>query len=384
MSRMRFAEISLPALKHNVRHIIEKSGGATLIAVVKANGYGHGAVTVAEAAIDAGASIIGVADLPEAFSLREGGIESPILSWLHGKGADFAKALQHNISLGVSRLDQLEEIAEAAKETGHQATIHLKLDTGLSRGGLEPDVWVSAFARSRELQNEGLICVQGIFSHLSNAGEEEDLKQANNFNKAVALAAGKGLKPALIHLASSAATFGPEYLHYNTVRVGLSIYGLSPFEGVPSAELGLQPAMTLKAEVLAVRTIEPKIGVSYNYIYRAERRTRLALIPIGYADGMPRTLNQDEMTVVVRGVRCKIVGRIAMDQCVIDLTPLGEEAHDVQVGEEVTLFGDPATGVPAIEEWAERMQTINYEIVARLGPRIQRININSGQENNGV
>lgn len=370
---MRMAEISLEAVRHNVKRILEASSDAHLIAVVKANGYGHNAALIADAAFKAGASIIGVTDLGEAFRLRKAGITAPVLSWLHGPDADFAEALKQNIELGISRPEQLDAVATASKETKLIATLHLKVDSGLSRGGLAPSSWAATFAKAKQLQDEGVIEVKGIFSHLSNAGAEEDLLQAANFDRAIAALEEAGIDPQLKHLSSTAATLSSPHLRYNAVRVGLGLYGLSPFEDKTSADLGLRPVMTLKCQVIALRTVERGAGISYSYIYRAPGETKLALIPMGYADGLPRLLNQTGASVTVRGVACPIVGRIAMDQCVIDLTPLGVDAELVEVGEYVTLFGDPQRGVASIDDWAQKMQTINYEIAARLGSRIEQV-----------
>lgn len=373
MTHMRSAEVSVSAVKQNVRQILATTNNASLIAVVKANGYGHGAKIVAEAALEAGASIIGVTDLREAFALRDAGITAPILSWLHGPDVDFRSAVSADIQIGITRLDQIYTLAEIASELDVKPRVHLKVDTGLSRGGLAPTVWNEAFEKCAELQKAAKLEVVGIFSHLSNAGNEEDLQQAKIFEKAIETAKLMGIEPQMLHLASSAAVFTSPHLHFNAVRVGLAIYGLSPFEDKSSAELGLRPAMTLKAQIISRRTIASGVGVSYGYLFRAEAETQLALVPVGYADGLPRLLNTDTITATVRGTQCNIVGRIAMDQCVIDLTPLGDAAEAIAVGEQVTLFGDPQSGVTSVDDWARNMQTINYEIVARLGGRIEQV-----------
>ncbi|MBN9613672.1 MAG: alanine racemase [Actinobacteria bacterium] len=366
---MRVAEISLPAIRHNVRRIRELTGGA-VITVMKANGYGHGAEICARAAIEAWATLIGVADLEEALALREAGIEAPILCWLHGVRVDWDAAVAEDIEVGVSHLAQLEGVAAAAARTGRSATVQFKLDTGLSRNGASADEWAELFARGAELQGEGAVRVRGIFSHLANAGEEQDRLQAARFDEAVELLRRAGIEPELIHLAASAATLSSPHLHYNAVRVGMAVYGCSPFADRTSADFGLIPAMTLRSEIVGLRPVAEGAGVSYGYNHVTQGETTLALVPMGYADGLPRALNGAGATVAIAGRHCPIVGRIGMDQCIVDL---GSLARKVSVGEPVVLFGDPSTGVPPVEVWSELMRTINYEIVVGIGPRVLRV-----------
>lgn len=366
---MRVAEVSLPAIRHNVRRLREVAGGA-VIAVVKAGGYGHGAVISARAALEGGAVLIGVADLEEALALREGGIEAPILCWLHGARVDWGAAVEASIEVGISHLTQLEAVAAAAERLGRTATVQFKVDTGLSRNGAAPEEWAELFTRAADLVRDGAVCVRGIFSHLANAGEPEDLAQGARFDAAVSLLRQAGIEPELVHLAASAATFTRPQLRYNTVRVGMAIYGLSPFADRTSAELGLVPAMTLRSEIVGLRPVPGGTGVSYGYNHVAQAETTLALVPMGYADGLPRALNGAGATVAIAGKHCPIVGRIGMDQCIVDL---GSLARKVSVGEPVILFGDPSTGVPPVEVWSELMRTINYEIVVGIGPRVLRV-----------
>lgn len=367
---MRIAEISLPAIRHNVRRIVEVTGGGAVIAVVKANGYGHGADIAAKAAIEGGATLIGVTDLEEALSLRDAGIEAPILCWLHGARADFDSAVTERLEIGVSHIAQLEALAAAARRVGQVVTIQFKLDTGLSRNGAAPDEWSELFARGVELEREGVVRIRGIFSHLANSGADSDRAQAARFDAAVAELRRLGGDPELIHLAASAATFTSPHLHYNCVRVGVAVFGLSPFADRTSADLGLVPAMTLRSEVVAMRQVPAGTGVSYGYNHVAQSDTTLALVPIGYADGMPRALNGAGATVAIAGQHCPIVGRIGMDQCIVDLGKLGSK---VNIGDPVVLFGDPTTGVPPVEVWAELMRTINYEIIVSIGSRVLRL-----------
>ncbi len=366
---MRVAEISLPAIRHNVRRIREMTGGAVIV-VVKADGYGHGAAIAAEAALAGGAAMVATADLEEALALRGSGIDAPLLCWLHGPRADFAEAVAADIEIGVSNLQQLEDLAAAAARSGKRAPLQFKVDTGLSRNGAAPEEWEALFARAAELERDGHLRVRGIFSHLANAGDENDRAQAARFDEAVAMLRGAGIEPEMIHLAASAATLTSPHLHYNTVRVGVAAYGLSPLADRTSAQLGLIPAMTLRSEIVALRGVPAGTGVSYGFNHVCETATTLALVPIGYADGMPRALNGAGAWVTVAGEHRPIVGRIGMDQFIVDVGPL---AGRLSLGEPVVLFGDPERGHPPIEIWAGLLHTINYEIVVGIGPRVLRV-----------
>lgn len=365
---MRVAEISLPAIRHNVASVRERTGGAVIV-VVKADGYGHGAVIAAKAAVEGGAAMIATADLEEALALREGGIDAPLLCWLHGVRVDFGQAIAADIDTGISHLRQLEDFAAAAVRLGQPGTVQFKIDTGLSRNGAAPDEWAALFARAAELVEAGTIRVRGIFSHLANAGAEGDRAQADRFDEAIALLRESGIEPEMIHLAASAATLSSPHLHYNTVRVGIAAYGLSPFADKTSAQLGLIPAMTLRSEIVALRGVPAGTGVSYGFNHVCETATTLALVPMGYADGMPRALNGSGAWVTVAGEPRPIVGRIGMDQFIVDVGPLAGRLH---LGEPVVLFGDPERGRPPIETWAGLMRTINYEIVSGIGSRVLR------------
>ncbi|WP_336991149.1 alanine racemase [Leucobacter sp. VD1] len=373
---MRVAEISLSAIRHNVARVRELTGGAVIV-VVKADGYGHGASIAAEAALAGGAAMVATADLEEALALREAGIEAPILCWLHGVRVDFADAVAADIEIGVSRVQQLEALADAARRVGRTATAQLKVDTGLSRNGAAPDEWAGLFARAAELAQQGLVRVRGVFSHLANAGDEHDRGQAARFDEAIALLREAGIDPEMQHLAASAATLSSPHLHYNTVRVGMAAYGLSPFADKTSAQLGLVPAMTLRSEIVALRGVPAGTGVSYGFNHVCETATTLALVPMGYADGMPRALNGAGAWVTVAGEPRPIVGRIGMDQFIVDVGPL---AGRVALGEPVVLFGDPELGHPPVEIWAGLMRTINYEIVAGIGSRVRRVASDGGAE----
>lgn len=367
---MRVAEVSVSAIRQNVRRLRELTGGGNVIVVVKACGYGHDAAIAARAAMAGGATMIATADLEESLSLRESGIDAPLLCWLHGPRVDFAAAIEQSIDVGVSHLSQLEALAQAARATGKRATLQFKIDTGLSRNGAAREEWEALFARGAELERDGLVRVRGIFSHLANAGEDADLAQGARFDEAIAALREAGSDPEMIHLAASAATFTRPELYYNTVRVGMAAYGLSPLAGKNSAQLGLVPAMTLRSEVVALRGVPAGTGVSYGFNHVCEVATTLALVPVGYADGMPRALNGAGAWVTIAGERCPIVGRIGMDQFIVDVGPI---AGRIDIGAPVILFGDPERGFPSIDIWAGLMRTINYEILVGIGPRVLRV-----------
>ena len=368
----REAVIDLDAIARNVRTIAERVAPAEVMAVVKANSYGHGAVEAARAALAGGATRLGVADLDEAFELREAGIDAPILAWLHDPDADFAAAVAADVEIGISSLDQLERAAAAAAATAtgsrSPAAVHLKIDTGLSRNGVAEADWSAVVARAAELETAGLVTVTGIFSHFANTSRDVDAAQLAVFERALERAATAGLNPTVRHLASSEQAIRDPSSRYDLVRIGIGVYGLTPFgDGTTCTDLGLTPAMSLRARVAAVRQVEAGAGASYGHLWHADAPTTLALVPLGYADGIPRHATGGGAEVLLAGARRPVVGRVAMDQFIVDV---GDAS--VAVGDEVVVFGDPASGAPTADEWAEASGTIGYEIVTRIGPRVQR------------
>jgi alanine racemase len=357
-SPTREAIIDRGAIEHNVRTLRAAAHTREFIAVVKANGYGHGAVASARGAIAGGASRLGVADVAEAIELRAARIDHPVVAWLHGPDTDFAAAIAANIELGLSTIDHLRRVAAQAGSA--VPLVHLKFETGLGRGGSAPADWAAFMAEASRLEREGRLRVDGIFSHLSGTSHEDDLAQLALFRDAMSGAIDAGLRPRIRHLAATGAALDLPATRLDAVRVGLGIYGLSPFDDRSSATLGLRPAMTLQAPVAAVRRVKAGQGASYGYTYRAERDTTFALVPIGYADGVPRQAS-------IGGQRFRVAGRVAMDQFIVDV---GDAP--VRVGDRAVLFGDPLRGAPTATEWAEAADTINYEIVTRLGPRVTR------------
>jgi alanine racemase len=371
---MREARIDLGAIRSNIATLRSAVSPAALMVVVKAEGYGHGAIEAAKAAVDAGTDWLGVVDLAEGLALREAGITIPILAWLHGEDADFTAAVAANIDVGVSSLGQLERAAA----TGGLAQIQIKVDTGLSRNGVEERESAALFERAAAHERAGRVRVRGLWSHLANAGEAEDLEQVRRFTLFVAAARDAGLTPELRHLAATAGALRVPASRFDLVRIGVGVYGLSPFEDASSAELGLRPAMELSAEIISVKRVPAGVGVSYGYAYRTSAETTLALVPLGYADGIPRHASSvagktgaadgPGAPVSINGRAYRVCGRVAMDQFVVDV---GDD--QVRVGDRAILFGDPTTGVPSADDWADAADTINYEIVTRIGPRVTRV-----------
>jgi alanine racemase len=359
---LREARIDLGAVRNNVGVLHELVAPAQVMAVVKADAYGHGAVHVACAAVEAGAGWLGVADLSEAMQLRDAGVAAPILAWLHAASTDFAPAIAAGVDLGVSTLDQLERAAAVG-----DAVVQLKLDTGLSRNGFAPAEARAAFARAAELERTGRLRVRGIFSHLSNTSPADDDAQLALYTRLLGEAVAAGLEPELRHIAASEAAIRRPDLRFDLVRAGIALYGLPAVDGMDVRALGLRPVMEVAGTIAAVRRVPAGAGVSYGFTVRTQRETTLALVPLGYADGVPRAAS-NRAEVLVGDRRCPVVGRIAMDQFLVDV---GDSP--VVPGDRVVLWGDGTTGAPTVEDWAQWAGTIDYEIVARLGARVPRI-----------
>ncbi|MFF1251057.1 alanine racemase [Pseudarthrobacter sp. NPDC058329] len=371
----RSAVIDLDAIRHNVRRLAAAASPAKVMAVVKADAYGHGAVPVARAALDAGASWLGVAHISEALALRAAGIEAPLLAWLHTTESNFSAAVAAGVDIGCSGWE-LDRIVAAAREQERPARIHLKVDTGLGRNGATLDTWDHLVGEAMEYQDQGLLRVVGIFSHLAVADEPERPEtdqQLAAFREAIAVAEDAGVDPEVRHLANTPATLSRPDTHFDLVRVGLGIYGLSPFDGQTSAELGLRPAMTLRTLVSQCKEVPDGQGVSYGLHYRTSGPSTLGLIPLGYADGVPRVATGGPVRVA--GKTYPVVGRIAMDQMVIDFGGTGPAGAGL-LGAEAELFGDGADAGPTADDWARAAGTINYEIVTRISPRVPRRFIN--------
>lgn len=362
---MRELVIDLDAVIHNYQNM-KRRFGVQVMAVVKADAYGHGMVPVARALESVGVDGFGVADVEEALTLRMAGIKSPILAWILDPNDDFVDAVAHNIDLGIANVDQLERVVAAAKSIGKVAHIHLKVDTGLGRNGSTLEQWPHLVAQTKAAVANSAVDVSGIFSHLSTTSEADDLAQIAKFDQALALAREAGLAYERAHLTASDGSISYPQAHYDMVRVGIALYGLDPFSTHRASEFGLRPAMTAKSIVVQTKRVPAGQGVSYGYLHRTETETTLALVPVGYAEGLPRNTSAAAVAMI-NGEPFSINSRVAMDQFVLDV---GDS--NVNPGDEVILFGDPATGAPSVDDLADACGTINYEIVTRMGGRFKR------------
>ena len=365
------AEIDLAAVRANVAELQRRAGDAAVMAVVKADGYGHGMVPCARAALAGGATWLGVAFVDEALVLREAGIDVPVLAWLISPHTDLRPAAQHRVDVSVSASWALDLAAVAARESKRTIRVHLKADTGLGRGGAMPEEWPRLCEQAAKLAADALISVVGVWSHLAYADSPTHptiARQVEQFQRALQVAASFGVLPEVRHLANSAATLALPDTHYDLVRPGVAVYGLSPGPQVGrAADLGLRPAMRLRADVALAKRVPAGQGVSYAHRYTTSRETTLALVPLGYADGIPRNAT-NVGPVQVGGQRFAVSGTVCMDQFVVDVGDL-----DVTAGDTVVLFGPGDNGEPTADDWAAAVGTINYEIVSRVGARVPRV-----------
>lgn len=365
------ATIDLSAIAHNVRVVGERAG-APVIAVVKADGYGHGAVPVARAALGAGAAEIGVAHLTEALALRAAGIDAHLTSWLHTPDTDFAAGITAGVDLALSSRRQLAAVVAAARATGITAIVTAKVDTGMGRSGIAPDEWAATAADLAAAQADGAIRVRAMMCHLA-FGDQPDhpmnSQQGAALDAAAADLARLGVVPDALHISNSPAALTRPDLSRDLVRPGLALYGGAPIPEL--GDFGLIPAMTLTAEVALVKKIPAGHGISYGHRWVAPQETTVAVLPAGYADGIPRLLS-GRFEVSINGRRFPGIGRICMDQLVVDLGPDG---GGVREGDRAILFGATPGGEPAVPravEWAETIGTIDYEIISGIRGRAQR------------
>ncbi|MFD5801689.1 MULTISPECIES: alanine racemase [unclassified Streptomyces] len=372
------AEIDLAALRANVRALRERAPGAALMAVVKADGYGHGAAPCARAAVEAGATWLGTATPQEALALRaEAGLPDDvrIMCWLWTPGGPWREAVEAGLDVSVSALWALTEVTAAARLAGRPALVQLKADTGLGRGGCQPGAdWAELVREALRAEAEGLLRVTGLWSHFACAdepGHPSIAAQLTLFQEMTAYAERQGVRPDVRHIANSPATLTLPEAHFDLVRPGIAMYGVSPSPeiGTP-ADLGLRPVMTLTAALALVKQVPGGHGVSYGHHYTTPGDTTLGLVPLGYADGIPRHASSTG-PVLVDGKWRTVAGRIAMDQFVVDLG--GDRPEP---GAEAVLFGPGDRGEPTAEDWAQAAGTIGYEIVTRIGSRVPRVYVN--------
>ncbi|MEU4165812.1 alanine racemase [Streptomyces sp. NPDC026665] len=375
------AEIDLAALRANVRALRAHAPTAALMAVVKSDAYGHGAVQCARAAREAGATWLGTATPEEALALRAAGLPGRVMCWLWTPGGPWAEAIEADIDVSVSGMWALREAVAAAETVGVRARVQLKADTGLGRAGCQPADWAELVAGALAAEARGLITVTGLWSHFACAdepGHPSIQAQLALFREMVSYAEEQGVRPEVRHIANSPATLTLPESHFDLVRTGIAVYGISPSPelGTP-ADFGLRPVMTLSASLALVKHVPAGHGVSYGHHYVTPGETTLGLVPVGYADGIPRHASGTG-PVLVGGKWRTVAGRVAMDQFVVDLG--GDEPEP---GARAVLFGPGDDGEPTAEDWARAAGTIAYEIVTRIGTRVPRVYVKVKEEQDG-
>ena len=374
MSNLRGAYVDLAAIRDNVKVLQNLAKNSEVMAVVKADAYGHGLIPVAKAARQGGATWLGTALLEEAISLRNSGDSGRILTWLGSPNDKWQECIDLGIDISVSSIEIASGVIKAAKKIGKKAKIHIKVDTGLGRNGVMPGDLADLTSLLEEATANGLVEVVAVWTHFALADAPSSptiAKQLEVLDASFKFVESRGFKNLMKHAANSAATLTSPHTHFDLVRPGIAVYGITPGGEVGKAsEFGLRPAMTLKAQAALVKDVPAGHGISYGAEYVTKQNTKIALIPLGYADGIPRIAG-NKGPVLANGKKFSVAGRVCMDQFVIDIGDL-----DFSTGDEVILFGDPAQNEPDVEEWAKASQSIGYEIVTRLGSRVPRIYLN--------
>ncbi|MFD7774903.1 alanine racemase [Streptomyces sp. NPDC059753] len=370
------AEIDLAALRANVRSLRDRAPGAAFMAVVKADAYGHGMIPCARAAREAGATWVGTATPEEALAVRAAGIEGRVMCWLWTPGGPWREGIEADLDMSVSGMWALDEVVAAARVVGRPARIQLKADTGLGRNGCLPGDWPELVRSAVAAEREGLIVVSGLWSHFACAdepGHPSIAAQLERFREMVSFAEGAGVRPEVRHIANSPGTLTLPETHFDLVRPGIAMYGISPSPEIGTPEdFGLRPVMTLSASLALVKHAPGGFGVSYGHHYVTPGETTLGLVPLGYGDGIPRHASGTG-PVLIGGKLRTVAGRVAMDQFVVDLG--GDE---LAAGDEAVLFGPGDRGEPTAEDWAQAAGTIAYEIVTRIGARVPRVYVDDG------
>ena len=393
------AAVDLAAIRHNLGVLRAAAPGALQLATVKANAYGHGLLPVARAALDGGADWLGVAQLAEAFTLRHGldeaGVaraDAPILAWISTSSSDFAAAIEADIDLSVSWTWVLADICAAARQVGRPARVHVKIDTGMSRAGSTLADLPALASALRMAADDGLVDIVGAWSHMSRADDPSEAGNASTashvriFEEGLAILADAGVTPRIRHLSATSGILWHPEAHYDMVRAGIGLYGLSPDPAVATAEqLGLIPALELRAPLTSAKVIEEGTPASYGGTWVAPTRRWIGLVPLGYGDGILRAVSNKARVVVHTAsgpFNAPLIGRVCMDQFMVDLgpavgspgTPTARSGQAPAIpGDIATLFGSGIGGEALADDWAQAAGTINYEIVTHLGAHIPRI-----------
>lgn len=371
-----WAEVNLDNIINNIREIKKNIDGEEIIAVVKANAYGHGAIDIAPILVENGADRLAVAMLSEALELREAGIKVPILI-LGYTDVTFAEMLINNdIEQTVYSLDYAKELSKKAEALGKIAKIHIAVDTGMGRIGFLPSKKsVEEVVEISKLHN---LNITGVFTHFSNADEEDKSyahNQINKFNLFIKDLEEREINLGIKHISNSASIIDIEDAHYNAIRPGIILYGYYPSEYINKEKLKLMPALSLKCQVIHVKELKKGEYIGYGRTFRTERDSIIATLPIGYADGYIRGLYK-KANVIVNGKLAPVVGRICMDQCMVDITDVGP----VKVGDEVILLGEDNGLKNNADDMAKLLDTINYEILCMIGRRVPRVYIKNGKK----
>ncbi|WP_054692269.1 alanine racemase [Syntrophomonas palmitatica] len=366
-SRPTWAEIDLTAIKHNLKTIRKAAGDAGVMAVVKANAYGHGVLEVSRACQEAGIDYFGVASLQEALELKESKLEAPVLVLGHIPEGYATAAIKAGVRTCIFTLDSAQAFSEAALALGSKARVHLKVDTGMGRLGFA----VSEESLEQIIQISRLqgVELEGIFTHFAEADAEDESftrQQLEQFAGLIGELDSRGVSIPIKHCANSAAVFRYPEAVFNLVRAGIVLYGLNPSPVVARQRFDLIPAMTLKSRISFVKVLPGGCPVSYGRTYYCQGETRVATVPIGYADGYSRLLS-NRAWAVVRGQKVPLIGTVCMDQCMFDVSGV----EGIQAGDEVILFGREEDGVTA-DDLAAIIGTINYEVICSLSPRVAR------------
>ncbi len=368
--RPAWAEINLDNLAHNLKEVRRLVGEKVIItSVIKADGYGHGAAAIAETLSHNGSDRFAVATLSEAIELRKSGIEEEILILGYTPRYQYRLIVENDITQTIYTIEDAKTISEVGKHLSKTAKIHLKLDTGMGRLGFlpKPDS-IKDIVNIFKLSN---LYVEGIFSHFAKADEankESAMVQFERFNWVIKELEKEGIEVPIKHIANSAAIIDLPECHLDMVRAGIMLYGLYPSDQVKKYNVNLKPVMTLKAAISNVKTVESGEGISYGHNFITNNTTKIATLPIGYADGFTRLLNH-KAEVSIQGERVPVVGNICMDQCMVNVSSL----KDVKIGDEVVLFGDGKMGEPSVDEVASIIGTINYELVCMISRRVPRV-----------
>ncbi|MEN8241383.1 MAG: alanine racemase [Chloroflexota bacterium] len=359
-----WAEVDLGVVKHNIRFFLNLSK-TEVMAIVKANAYGHGAVQVARAALEAGASWCGVARTNEALELRQAGLNCPVLILGYTPEGQYSEMIAEQVSLTVWNLDQVKSISAAAGKLKKEASVHINVDTGMHRLGAEPSNALALIQASARLSN---IRIAGLFTHFARADEAAPAAndaQEEIFQDLLAKVDAEQIRIPMVHAANSAASLTRPSVHFNCLRIGIAMYGLHPSADCPLPP-EIKPALKWTSALSQVKTLPAGSGVSYGHQYRTSRRERIGTVPVGYADGFRRVTGN---FVLVGGQKVPVVGRVTMDQIMVQL----DEAPDAKAGDEVVLLGEQGGAQMTAEEIAGRWGTINYEVTSGISGRVPRL-----------